>query len=346
MTGPCPGPSPRDLSRSIAFSITTPSGGISPSSASMRPSSVAQPPAAARPRRRAAVRSSAAAPPSAPPPAPAPARRARAEQERPVGGRRHDREPRVGEHDDAIVAGRRGAQAPRPCARAARRRDGPPLVARSACDPCSAPRRLSAARSAASSRWCRTARKVTDGSRGFGVATSSASKSANRSSPVPSSRSRRSGRCRSRSSTRRLVVGAPQAIEPHEDGEARPLGPVGAEIAGRGGGRLVLGRRRARPAAARRPARAASVPSSGDDLGRAAAWAGPAPRGLLRDRRSRAPRAGSPSPPRRERPSARCRPGRRSRARRARGRDRRCRHAPAPTGPTPADSIAATSPSS
>src|SRR5262245_40034061 len=43
-TGGSPGAGARDLKMSTAFTMTAPSGGISPSSASMRVSSVAQPP--------------------------------------------------------------------------------------------------------------------------------------------------------------------------------------------------------------------------------------------------------------------------------------------------------------
>src|SRR3569623_1028609 len=92
-----------------------------------------------------------------------------------------------------------------------------------------------AARSAPSVRWWRTARKVTAGSSGFGVATSSASTSRYRSMSVPSSRSRRSGSRISMASTS-VAFGVSRSRSTRSSAVTRePSGAYERTLCGRGG---------------------------------------------------------------------------------------------------------------
>ena len=200
---------------STAFTITAPSGGISPSSASMRVSSVAHPPLSGEGDAGAGSAAIRVPPPPAPPaPSPTP----------PSGGAagasssaRYARGVTTASPGAASMISRSSRRAARrPRARAARRPAARPGCARSTCDrspwrPGSAPRAP-----CASSRWWRTATNVTDGSSGLGVATSSASKSMNRSRPVPVDEVAPIGQPHQQLVDRRGVVGPAQAIEPHQ----------------------------------------------------------------------------------------------------------------------------------
>ena len=211
---------------STALTMARPLGDIGPSSASMRRSSARHdgagedwsPPLASSP---AALPASVSPATVGAPPSPA-ARRIGASSRSRYAGGVTTTSPGGRQHDDSIVAAGSRALA----------RARVPLAVRSPAldapvDPvCGGARAFDRSRigSPPSPRWWRTARSVTVWSAGFGVDTRNASKSSYSPSPVPSSRSRRSGETHQepvddRGKWRRL-----QSIEPHEQRESPVFG--------------------------------------------------------------------------------------------------------------------------